>query len=283
MTYTYITPAGVIYPLEVFSRRRTRAVISIEGTGMPEMDLITSRGPVQHGVSLEDWYLKERTIQVIMRHQYRCKQEYWEGRTGLLVALTPGETLGTLRATLPDGSRRDIDVVVAQGPVFEPSKGWDEWGFSTVVRFLAPDPLFYDPTALSHTWTPPIANGTFPMVFPVAFVGLYETTLLVYSGSWPTQPTITIIGPVQSPIISTDDYEIYLDCYIAAGETVVLDLNAKTVTSSLAGNILGSVRGDFSTFQLRIGANNVVVYGSNVGVTTSITMAWYNRYIGLGA
>ena len=285
MTYTYITPAGATYPLETFSRRRTRAIISIEGTGMPEMDLVTSRGPVQHGVSLEDWYLKERTIQIVMRHQYSCKQEYWAGRTALLQALLPSTTLATLRARLPNGDRRDIKVIVAQGPVFEPSSGWDEWGFTTVVRFLAPDPTFYDPNATSQSWAPAAALGTFPMTFPVAFVGFTGSNVIVYGGSWPTYPTITITGPVQSPIITnvTTGQAIWFDYLVAVGETVVIDLVEKTAVSSVAGNLLGSVFGDFATFQLALGSNTFTVYGSGVSAATIITMSWYNRYVGLGA
>ena len=133
-TYTLLTARGDTYRFYI---KRHRAIVSISGTGMPEMDLITSRGPVQHGVDLEDWYLKERTIQMIVRHQYRCKQEYWEGRTALLQALLPGTSLATLRARLPNGALRDIRVIVSKGPDFEPSSGWDEWGFTTEIRLLA--------------------------------------------------------------------------------------------------------------------------------------------------
>jgi hypothetical protein len=123
------------------------------------------------------------------------------------------------------------------------------------------------------------------MTFPVTFVGFTGSSTIVYAGSWPTYPTITITGPVQSPIVTnvTTGQSVWLDYLVAAGETVVVDLLEKTAISSVVGNILGSVLGDFATFQLALGSNVITAYGSGVGAASKIVMSWFNRYVGLGA
>lgn len=135
-------------------------IMSGTGHGMPPIEYITERGPLQHGESLIDYRLRPRLITMVTRRRFPCRQDYWDGRDDLLDALRPNRQAigqfnpGVLRKILPDGSMRDIKVMIESGPAFEPRAmdRWDELAFTEILRFVAHDPIFFDPMTLVAQW-----------------------------------------------------------------------------------------------------------------------------------
>lgn len=145
----------------VLSKPPERWVMSEEGTGMPPISYVTQRGPYQHGESLRDFFLTPRTIQMIVRHNYCDRAAYWKGRNELLSVLMPnipsspqtvpptlGVATGVLRKVMPNGVVRDLACIIQQGPNFaaRDPKQWDEWSYTETLRFIAHNPIFFDPT-----------------------------------------------------------------------------------------------------------------------------------------
>lgn len=288
-------------------------VISITGRGMPPTEYITERGPLQHGESLIDYRLRPRLITMITRRRFPCRQDYWDGRNDLLDALRPNRQqigcvrAGTLRKVLPDGSMRDVDVMIESGPAFQPRnpERWDEIGFSEVLRFVAYDPTFYDPIQLAEQWTltPTVGNLIFyeapgyldRLVFPIWFAGQIISNYLniTYIGTWPAFPTIVVTGPADNLIVRnvTTDERLFLDYFIQAGEvvTITLDYGNKTITNQLGENLLPylSSDSDLATFHLEPapgaagGVNQMYVFANSVAVATAVELQWYTRYIGI--
>lgn len=304
-----ITPDGTTFNFDA----QDKFLISETGYGMPPINYITQKGPYQHGETVIDYRLQPRTIQLVHRHNACSRTDFYNNRATLLNMLRPNRqtsgtlTPSTLRKILPDGSRRDLKVVISQGPEFVASQQgqWDEWSFMETLRFTAYDPIFYEPTQQSTTLTvgTPINLWEFPLEFPSPMgrnfvfgnpstAGHYTT--IAYTGTWLTYPGFVLTGPMDGPTIknySTGE-TIALLYNLSNGETLTinLDYGVKSVTSDIAGNVLWCVKdaSDFSTFHLAptpeaSGGNNVILVDAGNWKTgvSSIAISYYRRYIGL--
>lgn len=307
-----ITPDGLVYRFDAGDR----FLVSEEGLGLPPIEYLTQRGPLQHGETVVDYRLAKRVIQLVERQDTCSRYDYWTERTNLLNAVRPnrqnlnpytGLQAGTLRKKLPNGNIRDIDVFIEQGPGFvaRESGVWDEWGFTEALRFVAHDPTFYDPTVM--TFTLDLDESTYHLIFPFVFhengldnddllFGPEEETkinILNYTGNWFSFPTITLLGPINNARITNTTIDEYIEITydIAAGETVTFGLayGNKTVTSSLGTDLIGTVTegSKLSTFRIEcapqapLGANTISLQGSGADANTLLTFTYYTRYIGI--
>lgn len=296
----YIAPDGTLYPLHV-PAAIGRWVISEAEYGMPPVEYSTTTGPAQHGETVRDYRLTPRTVQLLIRQQFCGRSEYWSGRAGLLDAIRPNRQVlftaaqpGVLRKTLPDGSRRSLEVFITQGPRFEPRSAgiWDEFAFQEVLRFTAYNPVWYDPTQKSSSFTPDNAL-VFPITFPITFGALDDTNNIAYAGTWFEYPTIELTGPMLSPRIEnlTTGEVIQLTYEIPAGDVVTIELayGSKTVTDSNSVNLIGTVTtdSDLADFHLAPdpeapgGVNQVQITAGGISAASGAVVSWYNRYIGI--
>ena len=297
-TISYITPDGSEYVLDPL---RDGHILSAEGEGMPPIEYITQQGPFQHGVTPLDYFLQPRTLQYIVRKNHCSRAAYWQGRASLLDLIRPNRapvtTLGKLRRYRADGTVRQIDAVIVQGPGFTPpaQSDWDAWSYQEALRFQAFDPTWYDPVQKSIAFQG--ANGTqlqFPVTFPIQFNATFVyTATLNYAGSWLSYPTIVITGPLQNPTITnqTTGESIELAYTILAGKTVTLDLRYgyKTVTQGDGTNLVGYITptSDLATFHVHTapeapkGNNTLIISGIGGSAATSVAIYWYVRYIGI--
>ena len=296
----YFSPAGELYPLSV-PAPAGRWVIGASGLGLPPVEYATTRGPAQNGVTVRDFALGPRIIQLLIRQQFCSRDGWWAGRSAILDGLRPNRQLiataavpGTLRFTRADGSRRSIGAFLEAGPGFEPSQvgRWDEWAFQEVLRFFCPDPVFYDAQEQAEAF---VASDqlVFPVTFPLVFGALAGSTAITYTGTWPEYPTIVITGPATSPRVenTTTGEFIEMDTVIPAGVsvTIALSYGQKTVTDSLGNNLIGTVTtdSDLATFHLAAapeapgGVNVITVSATGTGGASSIVLTYYRRYIGM--
>ena len=87
---------------------------------------------------------------------------------------------------------------------------WDEFGFLETLRFVAPDPTFYDPAQWSLNWSLGIVQTEleFPITFPIEFSeSLIQaaTNTITYDGTWLNYPMIVITGPISGFNIENTD------------------------------------------------------------------------------
>ena len=294
----YRTPAGEVFSFEGYAK----FLMTEEGFGMPEIEYITQRGPFQHGDSILDYRLAPRILQLTYSEKSYSRHDYWDVRAGLLDIFRPNNHNlgdfgpGTLTKFLPNGQKRAIDVFPIQGPTFTISRqgDWRETTVMDTLRFKAPDPVFYDPNQQNTLWVLATQEHlVFPITFPIRFGTLVidDTITVNYQGNWKDYPIITIIGPLEGAIIQNQSTgeEIRLLYTISAGETIniILQYGRKTVTSDIAGNLIGTVVGDLATFHIApspevANGNNVIrVTGGSATPATQISICWYNRYIGI--
>lgn len=321
--FVYITPEGIQFLLDAPPHR---SVLDDTGLGMPPIEYVTSRGPFQHGETMKDFWLRPRIVQMTIRHNFCNRKTYWDGRADLLnvlrpnrstitsmlygsayygsytyggsVACQPGFAFGTLRKYYADRRIREIAVMILEGPKFEPRQRgqWDEWSFQEVLRFIAFDPIIYDPLLHITNLATPLVPGqlVFPITFPIVFSGSTpQVTALQYSGTWMEFPVIELVGPMTNPMITNDSTgeTLQLLTSIPAGTVVTICTQPgnKTILGDNGVNYIGflSADSDLTTFHLAPdpeapgGLNQITAIASAGAVGSAINLKWYNRYIGM--
>ena len=300
----YISKDGAIYHFD----SDDRFIYSIEGTGMPPIEYITQKGPNQHGETLIDYRLGSRLVQVVMRQDTKSRFDYWLQRHHLLNYMRPNRAAtrtfgaGCLRHYLPDGSIRDLYAIINEGPVFSARNldSWDEFGFSETLRFIAHDPIFYDPMRKSILWSVLIDDSAltdieFPFEFPFTLgaSAIALTKSITYLGTWLAYPTITITGPAEGFTIynlSTAE-KIELDYSIAVGEIVQISLpyGNKRVRNTDDDNLIGTVTEDsnLSTFhvapdpEVSGGVNTFTIAATGTSSASRVLLEYSEGYIGI--
>lgn len=268
-----------------------------DGWGAPDVEIITDRGPGQHGDSDTDVLLQPRVGMLKLRAKAESASDHWDIRSTLLRAFRPTRLITNLRWTLDNGSVRQIDVKFAGGLKFGSG---ERVGFTqfAVVALRASDPTFYDPTPQSVVFGVGGGSGTFavPLAVPVA-VGastISQTTTITYPGTWRTYPVVTITGPLTNAVITnaaTGDKLDFTGTTINAGDSRTIDCRPgkKTVVDAAGASQIDEPTddSDLQTFSLEAdeeapgGNNAITVTGSGATSATQVAIVYYIRYIGL--
>ncbi len=297
-----ITTDGVKY---YFNDRLDKFIWGDTGRGMPPMTMRTERGPFQHGDTILGFVLRPRIIQMVHRINGCSREEYWNNRANLLDIVRPnrhGSTFDTpvLRKITSDGTKRDIRVIISQGPRFRASTPglWDEFSVEEGLRFIAHDPIFFDPDEriveipLDFSDDELIFSIEYPIRFgPTENVGIFDIS---YMGTWLSYPTIVLNGPLTEPKIKniTTNEVIKLDYTVPEGRTVTINLEYgnKTVTDDLGTNLIGTLTSDSSlaTFHLApspeapSGVNTIgAVATEKTSGKSQIIIRYFTKYIGI--
>lgn len=296
----YIAPDGEIYDLSDWSKT---FILGSSGHGMSPIEYRTSRGPFQSGETPLDYVLRPRIVQYVHRISACNRTDYWEQRLKIENMVRPNRQVintfgtGVLRKQLIDGTKYDLNVLLADGPTFvQESNKWDEWGSTHTVRFIAHDPVYYNPTRVDlDNILSGLTELEFPIEFPIWFGAstIDATTAYTYAGTWLSYPIIVITGPVGSPMIynvSTGE-QVGLTYNVPDGRVVTINLNygKKTITDDLGNNLIGTLdtSSDFATFHIAPspevagGINNIRVTGASCTVSSKISVQFYTRYIGI--
>lgn len=300
-----ITPDGLTYK---FDPRIDKFSWGNTGYGMAPISYITQRGPFQDGQSVLDYRVNTRILQLTHRRNECNRSAYWDGRTELINFLRPNRQptdlfqTFTLRKTLPDGTKRDINVLYDEGLQFRPSKigEWDEWSIQQVIIFVAHDPIFFDPNEKTVIITMPIVSGAelkFPITFPIRFssrANAAEETIS-YNGNFKSFPIIALRGPMRKPIIkniTTGELLEFVDSFeIDATEFVQIDTSfgQKTVIDNNGNNLIGQLTTDSDLTSFHIAPNPEAPDGDNeIGFTADALTAnsgasirYFDKYIGI--
>lgn len=266
-----------------------RSVLSFSGTGMPEIEYITQRGPFQHGESVKDYFLRPRVVEYHIRQVSCSRDAYWALRAALLDILRPNRGLSaTLTKHLSNGTRRALTVTIQSGPGFQGAKQatWDEWSIDEILRFVAFNPVYYDPAPSVVSFNA-LGGLTFPITFPIVFAASGGNAIIAYEGTWLEYPTFRITGPLNGVDIfnSTTNERLGLVYNVAAGRVVTFNLSygIKTVTLDDGTNLIGYLTpsSDLGSFHLQPGDNNISVTGVGFTVGSAIVIEYYSRYVGI--
>lgn len=118
------------------------------GVGSAPVRRLSQRGPLQDGVSDLGYRLEPRMITLSIMIVGTSKSATDGHRDTLATLLKPSSTPLALKYTRDDAAVRQIDCYVVN-QVDMPAQRGERFGFwqRVVVQLVAPDPLWYDPTA----------------------------------------------------------------------------------------------------------------------------------------
>jgi hypothetical protein len=168
---------------------------------------------------------------------------------------------------------------VGDGPQFDDQpEGWRERSFREMIRFIAYNPVMYDPTEIV-------------VDFLLTAGAVSETENIFYTGTWEEHPTLTLTGPLNNPIILAVavDEHIALEYDIPDGDVVTIDLHAQTVTDNHGNNLLGVVTPESSLATFRLephpvvygGANSISIMASGATANSDFSVSYFRRFIGI--
>lgn len=267
-----------------------------QGFGMAPLHRITQRGPLQQGDSDVDFRLDPRVLQLPIYVDADNIDTHYAIRQRLLSVFSPSNILGTLTVSTSTFSR-SIDCYVLGGLSFD-IDAKTGYGVRAVIQLRAPDPTWYDSTAVVVTLTPSIAGTAFaiPMAIPLTMgtASINTTTTLTYGGTWLSYPIITAVGPITGLSITnnTTGQVISLGSVaIGAGTTYTIDLRYgyKTVKTDTGVNKIADVTAASNLATWAIvpsptatdGVNSITVTSSSSSSPAAVTFTYYTRYIGI--
>jgi len=285
------------------------------GIGMPVAQYVTQQAPGQHGNSHLGFTLNPREVAMQLDWQ-GC--ELVDVRTGKIYpTFNYIASPFILQRALPDQTVRELRDVWFAGGLGRDSDAIDVEGHveTQPITVIARDPVWWAGEESSYTITTatietgdeavfdtPAGEPAPTWIFATASYLTFgystiNTTLssgeIATLGDWYTFPTITIVGPASDPEIEnlTTDQIITMDYDIPAGRTVTFNLQwgYKTVTDDLGTNLAGYVPAtdDLATFVLwphpraTDGENSIRVFAGGVTAASSITISWYDRFLGI--
>ena len=265
--------------------------------GMADVRRLTEAGPLQHGVTDVGFRLDARKFRLKLATNSDDAAALDERRAKLLRIFKPRMTALAIRKTLADGSLRQIDCHFSGGLSFRTS---DRRGMVQVevIELLAPDPTFYDPTAVAVPFGLTGGGGSFgvPLAVPwnVGSSVLNQAKAIEYAGTWQADPVVTIYGPITNAVITNETTGLKLDftgVTIDAGAYYVIDTRYgyKTVAEDDGTNRIAALTddSDLATFHLAAepdapgGVNSVRVTGTGVTAATQVYLSYFTRYVGI--
>jgi hypothetical protein len=291
----------------------------IAGVGISPAIFASQKAPGQHGESHLGYVLDVRTVQMGFDldgtgGNQECLVEVREDNPYLHLNYLVNPL--KIRRRLPSKVRELWDVWYVGGVERDSdSVSVPPTVEGLAMQFVVKDPVWYDPTLNSYAVTvdsgasgdelvfdTPAGVGAPTAIFSTADYLTFGSSSINLSltageitnaGDWPTFPTITIVGPASYPEIEnlTSGHLITLDYDIPIGRTVTFDLTYgnKTVRDDLGTNLAGLVPStddlaDFclwGTRQVAGGANDIRLFCGGATGATSITIAWYDRYLAI--
>lgn len=297
---TATTIGGGPQPLLTDADGVARATVWLEaddGTGMAPSRRLLERGPLQDGVTDRGFRLDPRDLSLVLGIQATTMADLWDARDALHRLLKPRSALLSLRYDLENGQARQIDGALTKG-LQASSKDRKGYTMRLALTLSCPDPVWYDPTPVALTFG--ASGGATGMAVPWAIpwklgaTNIAQSRSILYAGSWLSFPTVTIVGPITSPVITnaiTGDKLDFTGTTIAGGASYTIDCRygQKTVVDSAGANQIAKLTSDsdLSTFCLLPdpdapgGANTLSVSGTGVSSATQVYLTYSTRYVGI--
>lgn len=238
------------------------------GFGTPAPRRESSERPRRHGERDRTRYYSGRVFNLRGYAKGTTPALAWAAFDTLKGAIELGDTAHVLKFTrlgLAYAERALVRVAseVKEDEIGAPSKriGW-------TAQLVAEDPRLYADALTNASYSPSTAGIglVFPVTFPLAFLGAAGSTMTATNaGNAPTPPVWTITGPATTPGIrnETTGEEILTTAQLLAGETLTIDVDARTVKllgSTLRPDLIDAAAS--SWFELGAGASIIRLTGS---------------------
>lgn len=260
--------------------------VSLDGVGVPNIDRQIQDFANQHGGLDYGFRLKPRELTLDLFYNATNDAAADALRDTIYSIFQPYDYPLKLKITRDSGDVRQIDCHTV-GMVDTPESKRIGASLQFTVRLLAPNPVWYDPTSITHTFIPVAASGA-------------STTTITYAGGWEEYPIIKLYGFLQAPQLSTTlvtpggtvTYTINIAGNVNAGDVWTIDLRPgyKAMTTSAGVSRLGDLVSsggklmDFRLFQAPLkagGSNTLTLSYTSKDASAKMEVIYYKRYLGI--
>ena len=252
---------------------------TIDGWESPDVRTTLTEREADHGAWAGPVYLQERVITLAGKAVCPDYASTYGAIEQIKAAASLTDTLLTVYETVArQATVRRSGKVLAQR-LTDRVVDWS-------IQVTAPDPRLYAVGESSTVLSLPAVSGglTFPISFPISFsatVSVSDTTI-TNDGSIETRPVITIAGPVSQPqiIVTGPDGTTAALLYsgdIAAGDTLVLDTDAKSVLYNGVANRRALLTGQWPT--LAPGSSGVAFRAGAPSPTATCTITYRSAWM----
>lgn len=280
MDITYTNKLGTVR-MSGHGRKNAWRIIEISGIGFPKKTFKYNTFAGIYGQELASVEINSRTI-TIKGEIPKDSQDAQSMANVMRILNTDGE--------LRIQTGKKIRKAKARISDFQPEQRKSIFKTFT-LQLVMDNPFFFgdSPVSVSVYKRVPLLASSF--TFPMEFSRRVMSAAIVNSGDVPAEPIITI-KKIESS--KTESYNsialtlalgteytstVTLNHTIIAGETVVLDIPNRKVTSNISGNIIGSISEDtvLSDFVIPPGVGMVSVDTVDTGL--SVVCEFNNQYV----
>lgn len=258
----------------------------LQGLESPSIRLSAYDNPGDHGQTVSNALYGARVVSLQGRIRGDDVATYRANRQAFIQAVSlQNDANGfpitrLLKVTMGDGATWRLPVITSkfQNPEQYPTRSVWQLELTATQWQLESENDFASMVGL-----PQPGGSTFPWTFPLSFGGggggsVYMTN----QGTVTAYPTITLTGPVISPVITnaTTGQTIQLSLTLLTGDTLVIDTRERTITQGGSTNKIGSLATG-STFWGLAPGENLITYSANQYDTSTATIYFRSAIGGL--
>lgn len=260
-------------------------LLSVNETGNTQAEIHSKRSPFQDGVTLLDTQLKEKGMLLEVAILTRSQEELFQHRETLSRIFNPKLGLGELTYHYPGGVRK-INAVAESTPSFLTGARNFRIGFQRVaISLFCPSPLWMDDMIKVKELITWIGGMTFPWNLPLTFAEKGPLIAnVVNKGDVETPVRILFKGPATNPKVTkrkTGEY-IQVNRTLDIGDELTISTEFGKKRVEINGeNVFHWIDIGSTFWHLDIGDNVLEYSSSEPTEPASVTIEYYNRYVGV--
>jgi phage-related protein len=271
---------------------------------MPSYDYISTRVPAEHGERLRRVYINKRTVDIpiLIKADSFTNLRKKQHELSLLLDSSSLEDEGRLifkdrnspTLTNPDSVTAGTQPYRYLNCVYSGGFSGNELGNDEfvvwskhVISFDAFDPFYYNYRGDNIEFSASTSGSALLPFMPLslALSGISDAVTVENYG-YDVFPTFVLEGPfsyVKIENLTTDKYTT-LNYSAVTGETITIDtrVGQKSVTSSIAGNIIMSLETTSSFWLIQTGDNELRVSAAGDDANTTVTVKYTPRFLTAG-
>lgn len=259
-------------------------LISIEGLGIPDVNINATKSPNQDGETYRNSNLEPRPITIEIELIARGKTDMQNKKRLLNKVINPA--IGQLTFEYIDDSVERSIKGITESTVYGYESNFTDYKQRILIDLLCSDPFFRDKADVTEEIVTWIGGLTFPLELPTTFAMAGAKMMNVKNeGDVATPVTVEIYGPANFPKIQvreTGEY-IRVNKKLTADDVVTITTQFGNKRVELNGvnafNILELPGSTF--FDLAVGDNVVELTTLDDSEDTRVRISYRNRYIGI--
>lgn len=260
----------------------------IKGLEFPALRVGSHDRAGDDGVEVTSVFLGERRIQLTGKvFNVTSASAHVALRREFLSVVAPQRDVNdliihkTLTFTTLDDAQYQLSIEVVGATM-----DWDNVRHSTFLIDILATQATIDSLEQFSKSISVVTRGGFilPVILPALLgAGSGGSSVLTNDGDTIAYPVITIIGPLTNPRITNNTTGEFISLVLGLtdGQSIVIDMLARTAVQGGITNQISAVSDDSSWFGLQPGDNELQISTGISGETGTATVTWHDTFVGI--